>query len=468
MRQPDSAPVDRAGVREVPKNIEAEQIVLGSVMLKPEEAIPILVERLLPEHFYPRRHRVIFRTVRELFDRGDPCDIVSLANRLAEKDELDKAGGRMYLNELLDRVVTTASLEYYTELVRKKATLRALIDAGGRISELGYDEVSETEEVLDHAEAMIFDISTKDSASSYVLVTDFLHEHIDSLEKLHRDPNKHTITGFSTGFPRLDEMTSGLQRSDLIVLAGRPGTGKTSFVLALARHAAIRDKGAVGIFSLEMAKEQLLERLLCGEAKVSLHKLRGGYIPSSKWRDLAMAAGKLQKSTIIIDDSPGSSVLEIRAKARRMAIQHGLDMVIVDYLQLVDAGIRTDMREQEISYISRSLKKLARELSVPVIAVSQLSRAVERRESKLPQLSDLRESGAIEQDADVVMFIYREDYYKQPEGDRPSAASGAGSEAEVVIAKQRNGPLGRIKVNFHKAYASFYPMAWDERDSDTS
>lgn len=468
MRQPDSASVDRTGVREVPKNIEAEQIVLGSVMLKPEEAIPVLVERLLPEHFYQRRHRVIFRTVRELFDRGDPCDIVSLANRLAEKDELDKAGGRMYLSELLDRVVTTASLEYYTEIVRKKATLRALIDAGGRISELGYDEVSETEEVLDHAEAMIFDISTKDSASSYSLVTDFLYEHIDSLEKLHRDPNKHTITGFSTGFPRLDEMTSGLQRSDLVVLAGRPGTGKTSFALSLVRHVAIRDKGAVGVFSLEMTKEQLLERLLCGEAKVSLHRLRGGYIPNSKWRDLAMAAGKLQKSTIIIDDSPGASVLEIRAKARRMAIQHGLDMVIVDYLQLVDAGIRTDMREQEISYISRSLKKLARELAIPVIAVSQLSRAVERRESKLPQLSDLRESGAIEQDADVVMFIYREDYYKQPEGDRPSAAGGAGSEAEIVIAKQRNGPLGRIKVNFHKAYASFYPMAWDDRDADAS
>jgi len=368
----------------------------------------------------------------------------------------------MYLNELLDRVATTASLEYYAEIVKKKATLRTLIEAGGRISELGYDEVSETADVLDKAESIIFDVSSRGSAGSYFLINDFLYEHIDTLEALHRDPNRHTITGFSTGFPRLDEMTSGLQRSDLVIVAGRPGTGKTSFALSVARHVAIREKAAVGIFSLEMTKEQLLERLLCGEGKVSLHRLRGGYIPSAKWRDLAMAASKLQKTTIVIDDTPGASILEIRAKARRMASQHRLDLVIVDYLQLVEGSIRTDVREQEISHISRSLKRLARELSVPVIAVSQLNRAVEQREKKYPRLADLRESGAIEQDADVVMFIYREDYYRQPDEEAAASGQGAGSEAEIIIAKQRNGPLGKVKVNFHKAYASFYPMAWED------
>ena len=298
--------------------------------------------------------------------------------------------------------------------MRRKAVLRSLIEAGGQISEYGYDEVSETDEVLDRAESLIFQITESSLDRSYFLVNDFLYEHIGSLEELHRDPDKHTLRGFSTGFRELDDLTSGLQRSDLIIVAGRPGTGKTSLALSFARNAAIRDRAALGIFSLEMTKEQLLERLLCGEAKVSLHRLRGGYVPAPKWRDIASAASKFQKSTIVIDDTPGVSVLEIRAKARRMAAQYGLDMIIVDYLQLVDAGIRTDLREQEIAYISRSLKKLARELNVPVVAVSQLSRAVERRESKRPMLSDLRESGALEQDADVVMFIYREDYYAQP------------------------------------------------------
>ncbi len=463
MTRTEASQVDRDHVRELPKNIEAEQVVLGSAILEPEGTIPILVEKLAPEYFYQRRHRVIFRAIRELFDRGEPSDIVSLANRLEERGEMERAGGRMYLNELIDRVATTASLEYYAEIVKKKATLRSLIEAGGRIAEFGYDEVSETDEVMDRAESLIFDISSRDSAGSYCLVSDFLYEHIDTLEELHRDPNKHTVTGFSSGFPRLDEMTSGLQRSDLIIVAGRPGTGKTSFALALARHIAIREKAGIGIFSLEMAKEQLLERLLCGEGKVSLHRLRGGYIPSAKWRDLAMAASKLQKATIVIDDTPGASILEIRAKARRMASQHKIDMIIVDYLQLVEGAARSDVREQEIAHISRSLKKLARELNVPVIAVSQLNRAVEQREKKYPRLADLRESGAIEQDADVVMFIYREDYYRQP--DEESAQKGAASEAELIIAKQRNGPLGRVTMNFHKAYASFYPMAWDDGPS---
>jgi len=460
MGRTDAPQVDRGEIRELPKNIEAEQVVLGSAILEPEGTIPVLVEMLLPEYFYQRRHRVIFRAIRELFENSKPADVVSLANRLEERDEMERAGGRMYLNELVDRVATTASLEYYAEIVKKKATLRALIEAGGRIAELGYDEVSETGDVLDKAESLIFDISGRDSAGVYCLLGDFLGEHMEKLEALHRDPNRHTITGFSSGFPGLDKMTSGLQRSDLIVVAGRPGTGKTSFALAVARHAAIREKAGIGIFSLEMAKEQLLERLLCGEGKVSLHSLRGGYISPAKWRDLAAAASKLHRATIVVDDTPGASILEIRAKARRMASQHKIDMIIVDYLQLVEGAVRSDIREQEIAHISRSLKRLARELDVPVIAVSQLNRAVEQREKKYPRLADLRESGAIEQDADVVMFIYREDYYRQPEEEPTS--EGAASEAELIIAKQRNGPLGVTRVSFHKGYASFYPTAWGE------
>ncbi len=462
VRESESLPRDGTAIRDVPKNIEAEQIVLGSALLEPEGAVPVLLERLRPEDFYRRSHRVIFRVIRELFDRGEPADIVAVANRLEERGEMDKAGGRIYLTELLDRVTTTASLEYYIEIVRKKATLRSLIEAGGRIIELGYDERQETDEVLDKAESVIFDISRRNATSDYYLISQYLYEHIDKLEELHRDPERHTITGLSTGFPKLDEMTSGLQPSDLIVLAGRPGTGKSSLVLTLARNVAIRENGVVGIFSLEMSKEQVLERLLCGEAQVSLHRLRGGYVPINKWRDIANAASKFQKAKIIVDDTPGISILEIRAKARRMAAQYGLDMLVVDYLQLVEGSIKTDVREQEIAHISRSLKKLARELNIPVIAVSQLNRAVERRESKRPQLADLRESGAIEQDADLVAFIYRKDYYDEPADTDTQNARGAASEAEIIVAKQRNGPLGKFKVAFHKAYASFYPLAQQE------
>ncbi|MDD5646167.1 MAG: replicative DNA helicase [Candidatus Bipolaricaulis sp.] len=465
MKQPDVSATSSEGVRELPKNVEAEQQVLGAALLDPDGSVPILIERLTPEHFYLQRHRVLFRTIRELFSRGEPADIIAVANRLDERGDMERAGGRVYLNELLDRVATTASLEYHTDIVRRKAVLRSLIESGGQITELGYDEVSDPDEILDRAESMIFEISASSLDRSYFLVNDFLYEHIGSLEEIHRDPEHQTIRGFSTGFKELDDLTSGLQRSDLIIVAGRPGTGKTSLALSFVRQAAIRDKAAIACFSLEMTKEQLLERLLCGEAKVSLHRLRGGYVPAPKWRDIANAASKFQKSTIVIDDTPGASVLEIRAKARRIASQYGLDMIVVDYLQLVDAGVRTDVREQEIAYISRSMKKLARELNVPVVAVSQLSRAVERRESKRPVLSDLRESGALEQDADVVMFIYREDYYAQPSEAAETSGQGAGAEAEILVAKQRHGPPGTVKVHFNKAYASFYPMTWDEGGS---
>lgn len=448
--------------RSLPRSTETEQVVLGSALLEPERVLSVLLDQLRPEHFYAQSHRIIFRVIYELAERSEPADIIAVANRLEEKDELVKIGGRAYLNELLDRVATTASLDYYVKIVKKKALLRALVESGTRISELGYDEEHDIDETLDRAESIIFDLSQRDSIDSYYHLKDFLGSHIEDLERLHSDPDRRTLTGVSTGFAKFDEMTSGLRDSDLIVVAGRPGTGKTSFALSLIRNIAIRGKASVGVFSLEMTKEQLLERLLCGEAKVSLHRLRGGFVPVGKWRDIAMAAGRFQDSNIIVDDSPGISIMEIRARARRMASEYGLGLIVVDYIQLVEGGIRTDVREQEIAYISRSLKKLARELNVPVIAISQLSRAVERRPGKkIPQLADLRESGAIEQDSDIVIFIYRKDYYDEPEEEPQTSGQSIVSEAEIIIAKQRNGPLGKFILHFHKGYASFYQPTYD-------
>jgi replicative DNA helicase len=378
---------------------------------------------------------------------------------------MELAGGRMYLNELLDRTTTTASLEYYADIVKRKAMLRSLIEVGGRISELGYDEVSPIDEVLDKAEQSVLGISSGVAGSDYYLIKDFLYEHVATLEQLHRDPGRHTVTGFSTGFPHLDDMTGGMQRSDLVIVAGRPGTGKTSFLLALARHMAIRDNASIGVFSLEMRKEHLLERLLCGEGKISLHELRGGFLSSAKWRDLAHAAGKLEKAQVIVDDSPGASILEIRARARRMAAHYGLDVVMLDYLQLAEGGMRADRREQEVAYISRSLKKLARELNICVIAASQLNRSPEGRVEKRPRLADLRESGAIEQDADIVMFIYREDYHRQQDEGGTGVPGDTSAPSELIIAKQRNGPVGNVDIMFHKAYASFYPVVGEPRSS---
>ncbi|MBS3736077.1 MAG: replicative DNA helicase [Candidatus Bipolaricaulota bacterium] len=439
--------------RTIPKNKEAEQLVLGSILMDPEDVVPKVVEKVKPGHFYWKEHRLIFRAVLELFDKGDPADVVTVTNRLKEKDQLEEIQGRGYLADLLDKVVTTANLEHYTEILREKALMRALINGGRRISELGYDTEQELKDVLDRAEEIVFEISRQETVDDFHLLSDFLRDHFDELEELHHDPSQQTISGLSTGFPKLDEMTSGFQDGQLIVVAGRPGTGKTSFALSLVRNIALKEDTGVGLFSLEMTKEQLLERLLCGEGRVNLHQLRGGFVPSSKWRDIATAAGKLQESTIVIDDMPGNAILDVKAKARRMKAEHDINMLVVDYLQLIEGKQNVNTREQEIAHISRSLKGIARELRIPVVALSQLNRSVERREKKRPRLSDLRESGAIEQDSDVVTFIYREDYY----GDEDEAESDSTvSPTEIIIGKQRNGPLGKVKLNFHKGYASFY------------
>jgi len=438
--------------RSIPKNKEAEQLVLGSILMDPEDVVPKVIEKVKPGYFYWKEHRLIFRAVLELFDKGDPADVVTVTNRLKEKGQLEEIQGRGYLADLLDKVVTTANLEHYAEILRNKALMRALINGGRKISELGYKTDQELKDILDRAEEIVFEISRQETVEEFHLLSDFLRDHFDELEELHHDPSQQTISGLSTGFPKLDEMSSGFQDGQLIVIAGRPGTGKTSFALSLVRNIALREDAGVGIFSLEMTKEQLLERLLCGEGKVNLHQLRGGFVPSSKWRDIATTAGKLQESTIVIDDMPGNGILDVKAKARRMKAEHNINFLVVDYLQLIEGEGGADRREQEIAHISRSLKGIARELRIPVVALSQLNRSVERRESKRPRLSDLRESGAIEQDSDLVAFIYREDYY----GENESQTDSTVSKTELIIGKQRNGPLGTINLSFHKGYASFY------------
>lgn len=451
-------------IRSLPKNREAEQVVLGCAIVEPETVMPLLIEKLNPQYFYFRAHKIIYQTLIELFDQGQPIDLITLGNRLEEKGELAEVGGRSYLSELISIVTTTTSVSYYADIVVKKALLRELSQVGREIVELGYQEEQELEKLLDLAEEKVFQVSRQTLKQSYSSLAEVLHEHLNKLEKL-QDFRKGGITGLPTGFRELDKLTMGLHPADLIVVAGRPSMGKSSFVLSIARHVAIQEGKSVGIFSLEMTKEQLLERLLCAEAQINLMRLRGGYLgtESDTWRRILLAANRLQKASILIDDTPAISVMELKAKARRMKAEQGLDLLIVDYLQLVEGGAKVEVREQEISYIARSLKSLARELNIPVIACSQLSRAVERRDSKRPRLSDLRESGEIEQTADVVLFLYRKDYYEdEPEKEREEEASAEErreppvSETEIIIGKQRNGPTDSFKLMFHKAYASFH------------
>lgn len=436
-------------VRHIPRNAEAEQVVLGAAMLAPEEVVPKLLSRLRPEHFYFKAHQEIYRAILELFEHGQLPDVVTVANRLEERGKLAEVGGRTYLQDLLERVPVTAAVEHYMDIVEQKALRRWLIEAAARIAELGYNEELSVEEALDRAEEAVFTIAERRSLPNYFLLRDFLPLHLEALEELHRDPKRRPVSAISTGFQEFDAYTAGFRPADFVVIAGRPGTGKTALALAIARDAAIRQGKKVGIFSLEMSKEQVLERLLCAEAQVDLHRLRSGYLPPAKWGLIAAAAGRLNDAVILLDDTPNATVLSIKAKARQMMREHGLDLVIVDYLQLVEAGIKTDVREQQIAYVSRTLKGLARELGIPVIACSQLNRQVERRgEDARPRLSDLRESGAIEQDADLVVFIHR------PEGKK--AEDGPVVETEIIIAKQRNGPTGSFRLLFHKSYATFY------------
>ncbi|WP_079932674.1 replicative DNA helicase [Carboxydocella sp. ULO1] len=427
-----------------PHNLDAEQSVLGSMLLD-QEAVFKAMEIIRAEDFYRDAHRLIFEAICDLADRSEPVDIITVAEELQQRGQLDKVGGAAYIATLSGIVPTAANVEYYARIIREKSLLRALISAATRIAQLGYEGEAEAEEILMQAEKMIYDLSQRKASRTFATMHEILMETFDRIEYLYQ--NKGDVTGVPTGFIDLDRLTSGLQPSDLIIVAARPAMGKTSFCLNIAQHAAIKAGIPVAIFSLEMSKEQLVQRMLCSEAMVDQHRLRTGQLTEQDWPRLVRAVGPMAQAPIFIDDTVGISVLEMRAKCRRLKAEHGLGLVIIDYLQLMQGSRRSESRQQEISEISRALKGLARELNVPVIALSQLSRAVEQTHDKRPNLSHLRESGAIEQDADIVSFIYREEYYN-PDTEKKGIA-------EIIIAKHRNGPVGSVELGFLNEFTKF-------------
>jgi len=429
-----------------PQNVEAEQSVLGGILIE-NDAINKVMEILTPEDFYRDAHRKIYNALINLSVRDEPADLITLTNELRNIDQLDAAGGASYIASLIDSVPTAANIEYYAKIIKEKSILRQLIQTSTEIITESYQDRSDVESFLDEAERSIFQISENRVRPSFYPIRDIVKQSFKTLERLYE--KKELVTGVPSGFKELDQMTAGFQPSDLIIVAGRPSMGKTAFCLNVVQYAAIEKRTPVAIFSLEMAKEQLVIRLLCSEAHVEGTKLRTGFLSEGDWPRLTIAAGNLSDAPIFIDDTAALSVLELRAKARRLKADQGLGMVIIDYLQLMKGRTRAESRQQEISEISRSLKAVAKELSIPVIAVSQLSRRTEERTGMRPQLSDLRESGAIEQDADLILFLYRDEVYNRSE-DNPNRG-----KAEMIIGKQRNGPTGKIELAFLSKFTTF-------------
>ena len=427
-----------------PHDIDAEQAVLGS-MLTDKEAVNAAIETLKDDAFYREDNRAIYQAIVNLYSKSEPIDIITLKDELESMDKFEQVGGFEYLASLPDKVPTTANVQKYIKIVEEKSILRNLIKTANEIIELGYSPTEDVEDIMDGAEKKIFDIMQSKNQKGYTPIKDVLVESFTKLEELYN--RKQHITGVPTGFAELDYKTAGLHGSELILVAARPAMGKTAFALNLATNAALRGNAPVAIFSLEMSKDQLVNRILCSEAMVDSNKVRTGKLGEDDWVKLAGAIGPLSEAEMYIDDTPGISVMEIRTKCRKLKMEKNIGLVVIDYLQLVQGNKKTASREQEISEISRSLKILAKEINVPVIALSQLSRAVEQRPDHRPMLSDLRESGAIEQDADIVMFLYRDDYYNK-ESEKKDIA-------EVIIAKQRGGQTGTVELLWMGQYTKF-------------
>lgn len=428
-----------------PQNLDAEMAVLGS-MIMDEDAVSSATEKLDASCFYKDTHRKIFQAISDLYNANKAVDLITLADELKKNNFLEEVGGVSYLTLLANAVPTAANINHYAGIVREKYILRTLINNSTKIITVCHESDGNIAEVVDTAERLIFEVSDRRNQGSYIHLKEVVKDSIETIDRLYQ--NKAHVTGIPTGYIDFDIKTAGLQPSDLIIVAGRPSMGKSAFALGIAEYAGVVEKVPTAIFSLEMSKEQLVQRMLCSHARVDAHKVRTGYLATSDWPRLTAAAGKLSESPIFIDDTPAISVMELRARARRLKSHHDIKLIILDYMQLMRGSLTSmESRQQEISEISRSLKALARELSVPVVAISQLSRAVESRTDHRPQLSDLRESGAIEQDADVVVLILREEYYN-PTPDNQGVA-------EAIIAKQRNGPVGSVKMAFIKEFTRF-------------
>lgn len=430
-----------------PQSVEAEQSVLGAIMLD-REALYTVLETLRADDFYREAHRMIYRAILDLNERGEAIDLLTVTEELRRRGELEAAGGVAYLTSLTGDVPSVANAGYYARLVAEKAALRSLVQAASRITEMAFSESGSVDQILDEAERLIFEVAGGRRRSGFVTIKDVLLQTFEQLERL--STHKGEVTGVPT-FHDLDRLLSGLQPSDLIICAARPGMGKTSFCLNIAQQVAVKKKLPVAIFSLEMSREQLVQRMLAAEAMVEQQRLRTGYLTEDDWARLVNAAGILGEAPIYIDDTPAISALEVRARARRLQSESGLGLVVVDYLQLMQAHRRVDNRQQEIALISRAMKSLARELNVPVMVLSQLNRGVEQRQDKRPVMADLLESGAIEADADVIIFLYRPQYY-DPDTDKKGIA-------EVIVAKHRNGPVGTVEMAFLPEFTKFVDLA---------